>query len=70
MKITQIPCAFQIVKLEIKAATLVQAKKKKKKPTWHDARIGCLTTSHFGAVVCQKRETVPDNLVKTVMGSC
>lgn len=39
-------------------------------PKWKEARRGRLTASDFGKIVRRKSETIPDNLLKHILGYC
>lgn len=39
-------------------------------PKWREARHGRLTASDFGKIVRRKTETLPDNLLKYILGYC
>lgn len=39
-------------------------------PNWKEARRGRLTASDFGKIVRRKSETLPDNLLKYILGYC
>ncbi|KAK7477395.1 hypothetical protein BaRGS_00031371 [Batillaria attramentaria] len=59
---SQLSCKQEDVK-QIEEATRDQARCKE----WHMARVGRITSSHFGEICKKRKDTKPDNLIKTIM---